>query len=233
MKDLAETEAGSSMPIDFALAEGDASAEILAKSDAMPADLLIIGTHGRSGLERFLLGSVTERVLRNSSCPVLTIPPHVIDVVPAPPVIFRRIVCAVDFSTSSMRALEYAAALAQEADAHLTLVHVIGIVPELPPVLQPVADRRKLPETVEQAMRERQIALEAAVPEHVREYCTIEATLTGGIPYEEVLRVAAEQHSDLIVLGARRRRAADLIIFGSTARQVVRRAVCPVLTLAD
>ena len=95
----------------------------------MNADLLVLGTHGRSGFERLLLGSVTEKVLRRAPCPVLTVPRHHPEAVPPPPVLFKRIVCPLDFSDSSLRALEYALSLAQEADAHLTAMHVIEYEP--------------------------------------------------------------------------------------------------------
>ena len=70
----------------------------------MRADLLVMGTHGRSGVDRWLMGSVTERVLRKSRCPVLTVPSGLPDAVPATAVLFKRMVCPVDFSDSSMRA---------------------------------------------------------------------------------------------------------------------------------
>ena len=101
----------------------------------MPSDLLVMGTHGRSGFERLVLGSVTEKVLRKAACPVLSVPRNVGDVVPAPPVLFTRILCAVDFSDCSINALNHAMSLGQEADARLTVLHVIELPPELPPDL--------------------------------------------------------------------------------------------------
>jgi hypothetical protein len=70
----------------------------LARATALPADLLVLGTHGRSGFERWVLGSVTEKVLRTALCPVLTVPKDSGD---AAPVLFRRVVCAIDFSECS------------------------------------------------------------------------------------------------------------------------------------
>jgi nucleotide-binding universal stress UspA family protein len=92
----------------------------------MNADLLVMGTHGRSGFEQLLLGSVTEKVLRKASCPVLTVPRRHPDAVPETPVLFKEILCPVDFSDCSMRALNHAMSLAQEADAHLTVLHVMA-----------------------------------------------------------------------------------------------------------
>jgi hypothetical protein len=80
------------------MAQGGAAAEILAKADAMRADLLVMGTHGRSGFERLGLGSVTEKVVRKATCAVLSVPRRVPDAVPA--VRFKRILCAVTSPTA-------------------------------------------------------------------------------------------------------------------------------------
>ena len=78
---------------------------------------------------------------------------------------------------------------------------------------------------------DRRAGLRDAVPDTVRADCTVETVLATGKPYREILRIAAEQRSDLIVMGIHGRGAADLLFFGSTARHVVREASCPVLTL--
>jgi universal stress protein A len=149
-------------------------------------------------------------------------------------VLFKRILCPVDFSDCSMIALKYAISLAQEADAHLTVVHVMTYETELTPEMRdsltayghvPLADFRR---AYEKDCRQQ---LEAAIPDSVREYRTVETMLTGGTPYREILRVAAEQQADLIVIGVQGRGAADLMLFGSTTQHVVRHATCPVLTL--
>lgn len=233
MKRFAEAEAGATVPIQFEITEGNAAAEILAKADAMPTDLLVMGTHGRSGFEHLVLGSVTEKVLRKAACPVLSVPRHVSDTVPAPAVLFKRILCAIDFSDCSMHALNYATSLAQEADARLTVVHVIELPPEAPPDLHEtvLGGPRSLREYMAAAEEDSRARLKDAVPENVRAYCTVETILATGKPYREILRVATEQQSDLIVIGIHGRGAADLLFFGSTAQHVVRQASCPVLTL--
>jgi nucleotide-binding universal stress UspA family protein len=201
----------------------------------MHADLLTIGTHGRSGFDRFVLGSVAEKVLRKASCPVLTVPRQAPDAVPVAPVVFKRILCPIDFSDSSMHALNYAMSLAQEADASLTVLHVMvyDLEIEAPEMYETVLADRRLSVTdyrrrCEEHSRER---LRAAVPETVGAYCTVEVLLASGKPYREILRVAAEQQTDLIVMGVQGRGAADLMVFGSTTQHVVRQATCPVLTI--
>lgn len=233
MKRFAEDEVGSDLPIQCETCEGNAAAEILARATAMPSDLIVMGTHGREGFERLVLGSVTEKVLRKAACPVLSVPRHVRDAVPAPPVLFKDILCAIDFSDCSINALNYAMSLAQEADARLTVLHVIELFPELPPGMDETVQGgpRHVTEYIAAAEQDRRERLKAAVPESVRAYCAVETVLATGTPYREILRVAAEQQSDLIVIGIHGRGATDLLFFGSTAQHVVRQATCPVLTL--
>jgi nucleotide-binding universal stress UspA family protein len=232
MERFAEREAGRSMPFEFDVAEGSTVAEILAKTKAMPADLVVMGTHGRSGFERLALGSVTEKVLRKAECPVLTVPRASVDVVPVPSVLFKRIVCAIDFSDCSMHALNYASSLAQEADANLTVVHVIELPPDVPrEVHENVLGPRNLREYIALVEEDSRKRLRAAVPEAVRAYCTVDTAMPAGKPYREIVRVADERKADLLVIGIHGRGVVDRMLFGSTAQHLVRQASCPVLTL--
>jgi len=132
-----------------------------------------------------------------------------------------------------MHALNYAMSLAQEADARLTVAHVIEMPPEAPFDLH--ESGRSVPQTLTEyiaaAEQERRERLRDAVPDAVRAYCTVETMMPTGKPYREILRVASEQQSDLIVIGVHGRGAADLLFFGSTAQHIVRQASCPVLIL--
>jgi nucleotide-binding universal stress UspA family protein len=232
MKRLGEGAGGTGVPMEYDIADGAPAAEILRKAEAMPADLLVMGTHGRSGFDRLVLGSIAEKVLRKAACPVLTVPSGAPDVVPAP-VLFKRIVCAIDFSDCSMQALSYAMSLAQEADADLTLVHVIEVPPDVPREVHEneFGIPRSLREYVALAEEDRRARLEAAVPEGVRAYCRVDSALPTGKPYREILRVAGERKADLLVIGIHGRGAVDRMLFGSTAEHLVRQASCPVLTL--
>ena len=228
MKSFGEREILSSVPVGVEVTEGPVAPEILGRAKALAADLIVIGTHGRSGFERLMIGSVTERVLRQASCPVLSVPTRAEDAGTLAP-LFKRILCAVDFSDCSMRALHFAMAFAQEADGHLTVLNVVELpadAHERLPHLSPGV--REYVAAVEEDHRQR---LASAVPEAVRAYCDVETMMVPGKPYQEVLRVAGEQQSDLIVMGVHGRSAADLLFFGSTTQQIVRQAACPVLTL--
>jgi nucleotide-binding universal stress UspA family protein len=199
----------------------------------MRADLLVLGTHGRSGFERLLLGSVTEKVLRRATCPVLTVPSAAVEAVPATPALFKRILCAVDFSDCSLHGLQYALSLAQEADACLTVMHVIELPPDVPREVHETgfAGPRSLQQYIALAEADSRVRLKNAIPDSVRAYCTVDTVLTTGKPYVEILRVAEEQHADLLVIGIHGRSAMDRLLFGSTAQHLVRQAMCPVLTL--
>ena len=107
--------------VEVLIDSGQAAHQILEHATSLPADLIVIGTHGASGFEHLLLGSVTEKVLRRATCPVLTVPPRARTRAKLP---FKRILCPLDFSESSLAALDFAVSLAQQGDAALTLLHV-------------------------------------------------------------------------------------------------------------
>lgn len=228
-KAFAEREGAGDVAIEAIVREGTAAGEILAQAISMKADLLVIGTHGRSGFERFVLGSVAERVLRKASCPVITVPKGHPEAAPAGPVLYKRILCPVDFSESSLLALEYAVSLAQEAEGQLTVLHVVAHEFELRAGLDYDAGMtvKNFLEEREQALLRRLQEVVAGAPEVDR----VESLMTHGKPWREVLRVAAERDCDLIVMGVQGRGAVDLLLFGSTTQHVVREASCPVLTL--
>jgi nucleotide-binding universal stress UspA family protein len=224
-----EPESAPGVSIETVVREGPPVAEILAQAELTGADLIVMGTHGASGFERLLLGSVTEKVLRKARCPVLTVPRALPDAVPAGPVAFKQIVCAVDFSDCSLAALEYALSLAQEADGQLTVVHVLTsqLVPDAV-----LADQHLSVLAYErQREDEARCRLDEAVPSTASSYCRVESTIVRGTPWCEIVGIATAKQSDLIVLGVHGRSAVDLMFFGSTAHQVVRHASCPVLTL--
>lgn len=210
----------------FSVAEGTPVSTILNIAEDEKADLICLGTHGREGVERLVLGSVAEKVLRKAPCPVLTISePGDEDAIR--PAVFKKILCAVDFATLSLRSLEYALSLAQESGGSLVLVNVVEWFSEEPgwDVQLNVEDYRA---QMEESVRDR---LNEIIPEGVRDWCDVETVVRSGKPYRDILDLAKERDIDLIVMGVRGRNPLDLMLFGSTTQHVVRHAQCPVLTI--
>lgn len=206
------------------------AARILEAAEAFDADLIVTGSHGRAGVERVLLGSVVEALLHRCSRPMLVIPSHFTGGADAASAV-SRIVCAIDFSESSLESLTFALSIAEEADARLTLLHVIEVPPELQHPPQPSDFNFNVDAVRAEAEAEALRRLRALIPENAREYCTIDtAVLEGGVS-RQLLRMAADRHADLIVLGVHGRNAFDLAFFGSNSKDVIRRAQCPVLVV--
>jgi nucleotide-binding universal stress UspA family protein len=198
---------------------------ILERARALPADLIVLGTHGRSGVNRLMLGSVAEKVLRQAGCPVMIVPPRTPDVVPREMGSIRRILCPVDFSSSSARALEYASSLARETHATLTVLHVLELPPDLTELSSGLTEYR------EARFRQARSALSQTVTSAVPPDCGSEQLILVGKGYREILSLADDRGVDLIAMGVQGRGAVDLMFFGSTTNHVVRQARCPVLTL--
>ena len=209
---------------DVRVEDGNPAARIVDCAAALPADLLVIGTHGHSALERFLHGSVAEKVLRNAACPVLTVPPAAVSTGTLP---YKRLLCPIDFSESSLSAFTFACAIAKESDARLSLLHVFESVPA-EDVLVARFDTPEFRRVVEQQARQQ---LDALVTADIRTWCQPETHVDHGKPYRRILEAAEREKADLIVIGVRGRNPLDVMLFGSTTNHVVRRATCPVLTL--
>jgi nucleotide-binding universal stress UspA family protein len=211
------------LPFAVHVVEGNVVAEIVWR--ASTADLVVMGTHGRSGLGHLMLGSVTERVLTKTRKAVLTVPPRA----PAglPVELFRRILCGVAFSPASEKALEAAAALANDLGARLNVAHVLERFPIYEPVM---TGGPGTPEYDRIASEVARMRLRDSIPDRVRALGPVQEVVREGKAYREILRLAEEEHADLIVLGAHGS-GGGLHVFGSTTNQVVRRAMCPVLTV--
>lgn len=206
---------------------GEPAATIVDQAVALRADLLVMGTHGRSGFDRLLLGSVTEKVLRKAPCPVLTVPPHT---PPIPAAGLRHVLCPTDFSPAAMQAFGFAADLAARAHASLTLLHTIEWLPEHEPRELAHFD---VPEFRRQLTRDAQERLKALAAQGSAAQTATHTLVAAGRAHREILRVADEISADLIVMGARGRGGPPVTMFGSTTQQVVRAAACPVMTVRE
>jgi nucleotide-binding universal stress UspA family protein len=229
---LLERAGARDLTVDIAVEAGDPARQILEHADRQAVNLIVVGTHGANGFERLILGSVTEKVLRKARCPVLTVPPRAHFAAALP---FRQVLCAIDFSSASLDAMNYAGALAQQSHASLHLLHVVQWPWDEPPAPAP----QDLPPEQAIALGEYRRYVEASAMarlaalrrERIPEGIEAVPQIVHGKAYVQILRVAAEMRADLIVLGIHGRNAAGLAVFGSTANQVVRAAACPVLTV--
>lgn len=200
--------------------------EILKRAAGMPADLIVMGTHGRKGFDRLILGSIAERVLVKATCPVLTVPQQAPDGWPVAGRLFTNVLCPIDFSPPSLAALEYAQELVGEG-ARLRVLHVAERLPawQLVPAMATGAPDDPL--VVLQEARER---MRGVIPAGLRRVARVGEIVTEGDAGDEILRIAAEEHVDVIVMGAHAGHA-GLFSFGSTSHDVLHGATCPVLTL--
>jgi universal stress protein E len=219
---FAESAREEAIRVRVEIAEGNPATEIEETARSGAFDLIVMGTHGRHGLESWVLGSVTEAVLRHSPCPVLTVAPRSR---PAPSARFDTILCPVDFSPTSERTAHEAGLLAEETEARLVLFHVIervgGPLGPVPPGFDRRAHRAETEDNV--LRRLRRLRPDGSVD-------LVEEEVAWGWPDREILRVARERPVGLIVMGAHGG-PLDSTLFGSTAHKVVRRAPCPVLVL--
>jgi nucleotide-binding universal stress UspA family protein len=219
------------LDVEVVVEVGDPTAQILGRAGRVETGMLVMGTHGASGFQHLVLGSVTEKVLRRARCPVLTVPPRLHGAAALP---FQRILCPIDFSDSSLSALEWAWSLAEESGAAVSLLHVIEWPWDEPPAPPfdklPGHEARQLLEFRSAAEASSRQQLQSLVPDNLRDRCPSEPLVRHGKAHREIL-AAAEGHADLIVMGVHGRNVVDLALFGSTTNQVVRGASCPVLTV--
>jgi len=194
---------------------------ILAFADQKKVDLIVMGTHGRQGFDRVTLGSVTEKVLRKAHCPVLAVRKPAHDFINSQqgedPVQLGKILFCTDFSDHAHRALNYALSLAMEYAADLTMLHVLDDVG--------TADFQ------EEGKKAALLELERPISADARNWCSIQAEVRVGTPYQEIVKRALELQTDLIIMGVRGRGALDLALFGSTTHRVLQLGSCPVLAV--
>jgi nucleotide-binding universal stress UspA family protein len=198
----------------------DALAQII---EAREIDLLVLGTHGRTGVRKLVMGSVAEEIFRRAACPVLSVGPNV-SCEPNDEIKFRRILFATDFSEDSLAALPYAISLAEEDQAQLELLYVVE---------QPAAGIADLEAVTASLMRR----LKQLVPPEAEPWCHAECVVEFGRqfagPAERILEVAEDRAEDLIILGVRpvRGKLGLVTHLASTTAQILTQAACPVLTV--
>jgi nucleotide-binding universal stress UspA family protein len=206
------------------LRQGLAPDEICAAARDLHATLVVIGSQGRRGLPRFVLGSVAERVVRLSTVPVLTVHPsdHV-SILAGGMDRFRHILAPTDLSEASQRGVDAAVTLALELDAWVTLVHVY----EVPSYAYYVLGDGSTAEARAHAQRE----LDEVLARVRARFPEAEGVLRQGIPWRGILDVAKERRANLIVLSTHGHRRVQHALIGSVAEKIVRLSPVPVVTV--
>lgn len=191
-------------------------------ADAIPemirdhkVDLVILGTHGRRGVEKLILGSAAEKIYRTASCPVLTVGPKVHA---DEGWNLRRILCPLDVSEDPESVLQYALSQAEENQAEFIVLEAVPLVPW---------QHRA---SVEERSRR---ALQSLIPEEAKDWCTPEYAIRWEHPAEAIIHEAQERQVDLIVMSVHKARtvAWSSHLPWPVASEVVSRASCPVLTI--
>jgi nucleotide-binding universal stress UspA family protein len=182
-------------------------------------DLVTMGTHGRRGLERWFMGSTTERLLRRSPVPLLTIADAARR--PADGSRFKRILVTTDFSDGTADALDYAFAVAPENDAQITLLHVV----QLPSAFLVEAGAF----LAQKAEKEEELS--KLVPAKIRRAHRVDTRVVKGTPYRVILNTLKREKIDLLVMNIHGKGMWERALLGSTAERVVRAARCPVMMI--
>jgi nucleotide-binding universal stress UspA family protein len=194
---------------------------ILALAETQAVNLIVMGTHGLRGVDRLMLGSVTERILRRARCPVLAVRKpahHVRSSARGPePVRLRKMLLCTDFSDHAHYASKYAFSMAKEYGADLTLLHVLEDFP----------DSTGLESATEKVVRQ----LEELIASEMRPRHNAKTMVRVGKTYQQIIQLALEAQIDLVVMGVRGRGALDTALFGSTTYRVVQLGPCPVLAV--
>lgn len=198
---------GAGIAIDTVVVEGEPGREIERVAGDLPADLVVMGTHGRSGWAHLWLGSTTETVMRRTPCPVLAVGRENPGTLGG---LFHRILCAVDLTPASQGTVDLALSFAQENLARVTLLHV--------------AEGRAAANGVDAALEQLRRSGRPARP-----FCDVTERVETGSAAREIVRVAKETRADLVVVGAHSAFGLVPFFLGSTAAEVVRHAPCPVL----
>ena len=183
-------------------------------------DLIVVGTHGQGKVEKLVIGSVAEEIFRKAYCPVMTVGPNV-TAREAGEAEFREILYVTDFSVQSLRAAQYATALAQEHNAQVTLLNVSE-----PPTDKALNAEVRAKTAIVARLRE-------LVPEDANLWCEPHFRVEFGDPACRILDVADERNADLIVMGVHRGGIGASHAPWATASKVVHNARCPVLTIRE
>jgi nucleotide-binding universal stress UspA family protein len=229
LEDLARRSFAGAASTRCVVESGAPAAAIVELATAEAAGLVVLPTHSRRGLDRLILGSVAEKVVRLAACPVLTTHPGR-DATTVPEFRLGKIVFATDFSDHAGATLASALSLAGIAGAALIMVHVVS-EPEFDPAI-PAWSRPQVPSSFAAAHLERaQVRLEELADTARESGAEVTTTVHKGVDIARAIVHTAEQEgADLIVLATRGHTGITHLLLGSTAERVVRYADCAVWT---
>jgi nucleotide-binding universal stress UspA family protein len=205
--------------VEYRTTEGSPSAKILQTAEEVGADLIVMGTYGRTGLSRLLAGSVAMAVLEKARCSVLALRAgegrHRFGEI-------RVILHPTDFSKASNAAVDVAHSLARDLGARLIVLHVIPLLIDLEGRPTTEINLRDYQRSLD-VLRQRLEGPDLKEP--------VETRLDRGTDVEEILRVAGEVGCDLIVMGTHGHTGLARILMGNVAESVLSQAECPVLVV--
>jgi len=210
--------------VEILMRKGHVVQQILAQAKASRADLVVIGSHGRGGPQRLVLGSVAEKVLRLATCPVLTVRRGV-KVARRSRSLFGTILCATDLSAAANRGVAYAKRLAKEANAKLIVMHAIEWPFGNAVTSGAIGELRK---SIESSARDELVRL---LPRPGSDGRGAEAVVTSGKASADIVKLARARSVGLIVMGVSGRGAVNVAVLGSTTHRVIREGTWPVLTV--
>jgi nucleotide-binding universal stress UspA family protein len=203
---------GRSSEVEMVVAENQTVPAILLTAVEKKVDMIVMGTHGRSGFNRLMLGSITEKVLHETDRPVLTVrekkgPAELSKIS------IQQVLCPINYTEVALMALDHAVAISKCFEAELLVLHVIES------------------HSTEIKDEEEHGRLCAWVPEHVRTRCSLKEIVRRGDAAEQIIEVASSAGCDMIVVGAQHKHFRDTTVLGTTTIRVTRHAPCPVLTV--
>jgi len=206
---------------------GNVAEDICKVAEEEQFDLIVLSSHGRTGLPGVMIGSVAEHVLHEAPCPVLVVkPPKGADgeFLRTPFRLgFKRLMVGLDHRSSDCHALETARKICRDSHGHITLVEALEVPPQR-------SDREMPPmEGEPQELRELRAVLERVRTEHLPESADWEVRVAVGMPWDVITKAAKEEGSDLIVVGPHEYTRWGHGFNGSTVQHVVHLACCPVL----
>ena len=206
---------------ELAVQEGNASDSILSFAQNENLEVIVMGTHGRRGFDRLVLGSTTDKVIRKAACPVLVVSNSSHNLMATTPDgrhRVSRILYCTDFSNNSDLARGYAISLAAEYGAELTLLHVSE---------EKMADLSRM----EAHLAERTEDLNKLIANDERKNLNVKTIVKSGKPYQQIVQHAHEAKITLIIMTARGGDSLDRAVFGSTTYRVIQLGPCPVLAV--